>query len=222
MKSLIEEIFRILENEPYNFEIIDTRNYIKEDVIKIKKVINHTYFNVFNNKLSNIYAKRIVHILYSYYSTQYLDTTINTLKNKRRPDKDILYDIEIINSFLNLLEKNNIYINSIERNYHNNKDGKFVYDYCKNLIDDLEKKEFKKSLLYKRSQIRTTKKDVISVFNTIVLEKKLEIKKHLKNIKLCLSPINFQNKNFSNFTFKDSKYYLPFKNYEIENFINLL
>lgn len=181
-KALKETILTILDNEPYKrMSIIEDEPFIH----KIKKVVNHTYFKPFDEIISNTYAKDIVDLLWNYY----IDTHIkNNQENKlfdinkegilieKRVDKKIKKDITTVRSFLNLMQENSIYNNSIEATYTNKQDVKFIYDYCQKIIEDLETKKFDISMTYKITQLEITlKQDVKQFFKELIKEHNLNI-----------------------------------------------
>lgn len=166
-QSLRETIFNILNKEPYKSNANIKENSVAETNQKIKDLVDGAYFTPFDENLPNIYAKDIIHLLWAYYTNIYITENKQNKPFPTQTSKEIKKDIHTTQSFIDMMKKNCIYNNDLERNFTNKQDDKFVYDYCKSIIRDLECKRFKKSQAYKISQLKASKSEIKAFFEDI-------------------------------------------------------
>jgi len=176
-KTLRETILNMLDNEPYTSKKIIENNPLDDTVNDVKDIINNPLFDSIDKFVSPLYAKKIVHLLWEYYSNIYIAEDKENQPFKTQVSKEIDKDIKTIKKFIVMMEENFIYNNDLERNYTNKQDDKFVFDYCKNLINDLENKQFKKSYRYKSTKFKANKNNIKEFFEQIKKEYP-QIKKH--------------------------------------------
>ena len=158
--SLRENIELILNTEPYLFDQAIDDNHLELTKLKILENIDSPFFDSINNLVPCHHAKEIVNVLFDYYANKFIEKDL-------KPTRKINKDKRTIQEFINLLSNNYIYNNDLERNYTNKSTDKAVYDYCQKLLDDLETKRFKESLIYSSSEFEYTKSDTKKLFNSL-------------------------------------------------------
>lgn len=172
--TLKEEILEQLNNNSKyiakNKDINTLYNQIKKQIIDI---IESPFFDPFNDNVALKWADEICWLLWKYYYFNHFHYVMSK-RNTKQVSKEVKKDIKTIQSFLDLMNKNDIY--NPKEQYIQNKDDKFVYDYCNNLIKDLYNKDFIKSKIYEYTKFKTSKNDLQGFFKEILAEEYPQLK----------------------------------------------
>lgn len=169
-QTLRETILNMLDKEPYKSNVEIEDNPLDEINNKIREVIDNPFFESFDKVVSSFYARDIIKLLWDYYTNIYIADNEQNKPFNTQTSKELKKDINTIQKFIDLMRKNSIYIDEIERNYQNKQDDKFVFDYYNNLINDLKTKKFEKSQRYKISKFKATKNNITAFFEQLKKE----------------------------------------------------